>query len=148
MYQIWWSELVEPEFTDEQKETYLELCVPQFYPIGNTVAGRRLFRAVVSREKIDIIMEFVSSAGKKPKICDIRDVNGVRYGEQQVFTVDDEGNETYKIVDIPDMTKYSIDNAERDLYFDKVSVDIEGVTVMIEPTDNTAAGWASWKERL
>jgi len=148
MYQIWWSELVEPEFTDEQKENYLKLELSQFYPIGNSVEGRRLFRAVATKDKLDLAMVFLNDLGKEPVICDVRDDQGVRYGERKIVTVTEEET-TYEIADISEMVKYPKNDTEYDKYFESIEyIDEDGEVRTMTPSGNTASGWATWEERL
>ena len=147
--QVWWSENIDPEFTYKHKENYLEIGLSQFFPIGNSVEGRRLFRAVATKEKLDLAMVFLNDIGKDPLICDVRDEHGVRYGERKIIIEDAEGDKSYEIEDIIDLVKYPKNDTEYDKYFESIEyIDDDGEVRAMTPSGNTASGWASWKERL
>jgi len=72
--QIWWTEKVLPEFTDEDKELYSKIQIQQVYPIGSIVEGRRMFRALL--EDTEQLISFLTERNKEPIICGIFNQNG------------------------------------------------------------------------
>jgi hypothetical protein len=125
LYQIWFS-INEPNFTEEQIVIYQSL-ISNFYIIGNTVNNRELVRCLMTKEAIDQGQAWLTALGKEPIICDVRDIDGIRYGFQVLDNM---------ILPIEGLIPYPMNEFEHDLYMG------EGAT------ENTSAGWASWFGRL
>lgn len=127
LYQVWFSMLVLPAFTEEQVAQYSSM-ISNFCSIGKQVNERELVRCLLPKEAIDTGQAWLTALGKNPIICDVRDAEGLRYG----FELDTEGN----VVATPGLTPYPLNEAEHDMYL------IEGTS------ENTSAGWANWYDRL
>jgi len=126
LYQIWFSILVEPAFTEEQARQYQAL-ISNFFIVGNVVNGRELVRCLMTKDAIDAGQIWLESLGREPIICDVIDQAGIRYGYTIVEGV---------LTPIDELTPYPLREVEHDLYFDEFT------------SDNTSAGWANWYERV
>ena len=153
MYQVWFTELVLPVFTQAQRDTYRDLVSNQIWPIGNVVGGRHLLRCLT--DDFTAIETFLNGIGKQVMICDARYQSGIRYGYEQVQDgVDGEGNPIYIIQPILDADGVAIPAFGQDMgayntcMQDVEGVDSEGNPVTITPSGNTSAGWAGWEDRV
>jgi hypothetical protein len=119
MYQVWFTENINPVFTQADKDVYHLLVENQFYPLGNVVAGRQLLRCLC--EDFQPIMDFLTIIGKDPIICGVKSQDGIWNS------------------DFPQVA------AEYEKHMQPISaVDINGNAATFTPADNTSAGWAGW----
>jgi len=150
MLQIYWTEKIEPIFTEDNKNKYNQFGLQQVKPVGKDANSRRLFRATGTKEYIDKAIAFLIVINKEPIICGVADINGVQHGQVRLFTGFDEDNEPiFEIQDILDedgnpMAKYPYNLEEVSKHFEPYTVqNIEGDDVIMTPPNNIAAGWTN-----
>ena len=135
-YQVYWSEEVNPELTEEQKVTYRNLGIEQVYPVGDIVNSRRLFHGIATEDVIDNMLEFMFF--KTPKIKNITDKHGIVYGYKKVKTQDEsvedevQRDENIKIL-------YELTCTTN--FFPKKEVEIDGEMVDITSPKHSFSGW-------
>jgi len=85
-YDVWFSENIEPAFTDENKEAYRPLVAMQFFPLGNQIEGRQLLRC--NTPDFGAVAYYLNSLGKQVIICGMRKENGDWVGEKNQVEFD------------------------------------------------------------
>ena len=121
LYQLWFSEKINPVFDQEKRDIYRDLVENQFFPIGNVVDGRHLLRCMT--EDFTPILEFLTSINKEVIVCGARYING--------DYVTDQNGEIYP---------------KNQVEFDKYMQDVVEKDTTLTPSDNTSAGWLSFNE--
>ena len=121
--QVWFTENVLPEFTEDNKSDFSKIVENSRVGIGNVVNGRQLVRGLINEEDRIPINDYLTELGKEPIICDARyrDGNAVE---------DVEPN-----------------NMEYEKHFAMVEyTDEDGNPIMVRPSCNTSAGWHTYSE--
>ncbi len=139
-YQIYWSEDVNPELTEEQKEEYRNLKIEQVYPVGDIVNNRRLFHAIATKEIIDEMLEFISF--KNPKIKNITNKDNIKYGYKLILVspATDDVEAVYEIVRDENIeTLYDITCNTN--FFLEHEIDVKGEMVTMVTPKHSFAGW-------
>jgi len=134
-YQIYWSEDVKPELTDEQKEVYKSLGIEQVYPVGVPVKNRRLFQGIATKEAIDNMLKFMTF--KTPKIKTVTDKHGIVYGYKKVKTQDEPFE--YETQRDEDLNLYELTCTTN--FFPEKEIEIDGEMVDITPPKHNFSGW-------
>lgn len=120
--QIWFSENINPIFSQEDRDTYRQLVDNQMLPIGNEVNGRNLIRCMTNDEIT--LLEFLNSKGKEVIVCGALNQDGTDY----------------------DSKLYPYNESEFDKYMQPITVVYDGQSIFQYVSDNTSAGWKSFKE--
>lgn len=151
MLQVWFEENISPTFSTQDKIDYVQLTSNSFLAIGSPVADRHLIRMLVSDiSSMEATLTLLDDLGKETIICDVRDIDGVRYGfERTITSYDVDSNPVYTISAIAGITPYTIQD---DIYnahiADITYTDSEGNLVTETPAGNTTSGYATWEDRL
>ena len=85
---MWFTENVEPAFTQEDKDIYNTFGVQQEMPVGNIVNGRQLIRGLYNESVLPTVIQFLKGKGKDPIICGYVK-NEAEFNKH--FTADEEG---------------------------------------------------------
>ena len=149
-YQVLWSELTNPEFTEEDKDLYKDFKLSQVHPVGNVVEGRAMFHAIGTIDSISSALELLKANSKKPKIIRVSDKENTEYGYVKIVAYTEEEDSIKESVTFERDEERKLFSSEDDphVYLQPKTITVENEKGESEeltttPAVNCFAGWVS-----